>query len=378
MNINVVGDFCINPKNLSKNLFSDGIVSIFSNADINIANLECPIIPRAKGKTEIMKTGPSLHTFNEVLNHLEQLNIHAVTLANNHILDYGENGLNNTILECKNRDIDVVGVGSNITEASKPLIIEKEGSRIAIVNFCENEWSIATNDTAGANPLDIIENVKQIKYARKFADIVLVIIHGGHEYYHLPSPRMVKQYRFLAEQGADIIIGHHPHVVGGYEVYKKVPIFYSLGNFIFTSSSKFESFYTGLILNIQFKHNKIDNWELIPSRQSFGDNIVSVIKDNEKDKILGDINRYSQIISNEKELNYHWNDWITKRRKDTLKIFSPLNIIPIPYVGAIFRRLGANKILLTRKYLSSVLNYIRCEALHDLSKEVIKSKLVNK
>ena len=109
---------------------------------------------------------------------------------------------------------------------------------IFIFNFCENEWSIAESDNPGANPMDIIDNANQIKYARELADYVIVIVHGGHEYYNLPSPRMQKQYRFYADQGADIVVGHHTHCISGNEVYKGVPIYYSLGNFIFTKNKK--------------------------------------------------------------------------------------------------------------------------------------------
>lgn len=377
MKINIVGDFCISPPYLTTDLFAENVVSTFNEADINIANLECPVITEIK-EDKIEKTGPNLYTFNGVFDHLKKLNVTAVTLANNHIMDFGEAGLKNTLYLCEKSNIQASGVGKNLHEAAKPLILQKDDTKIAIINFCENEWSIASEDNAGANPFDIIENVKQINNVKQAVDLVMVIIHGGHEHYHLPSPRMVKQYRFLADQGADIVIGHHPHCIGGYEIYNDVPIFYSLGNFIFTRTSKYDSSYIGLILNLEIINNKIKNWVLIPTRQAKRDHWLSLLSGSEKGKVYEDIRSYSEILTNKHELDKEWREWISMRRKDTLKIFSPLNIIPIPYVGAVLRRLGANRILLTKKYLSSVLNYIRCEALHDLSKEVIESKLNSK
>ncbi len=82
---------------------------------------------------------------------------------------------------------------------SQPFTIEKEGLKIAILNFTENEWSSATKDKGGANPLDIIDNVRQIKTAKANHDKVICVIHGGHEHYNLPSPRMQKQNRFYAK-----------------------------------------------------------------------------------------------------------------------------------------------------------------------------------
>ena len=89
---------------------------------------------------------------------MSELNIDVVTLANNHILDFGNKALENTFESCHNNGILSVGAVVNLNQASKPLIIEREGIKIAIVNFCEHEWSVATSTNVGANPLDIIDN----------------------------------------------------------------------------------------------------------------------------------------------------------------------------------------------------------------------------
>src|SRR6185369_4870371 len=115
---------------------------------------------------------------------------------------------------------------------------------------------------------------------------VIVIIHGGHEYYHLPSPRMVKQYRFYAENGADAIIGHHTHCTSGYEVYKNVPIFYSLANFLFTLNSKHECWYTGLILQLEISQHKDISFELYPIKQQRKNFNVEFLQDTEKEKVI--------------------------------------------------------------------------------------------
>src|SRR5690554_8220427 len=106
--------------------------------------------------------------------------------------------------------------------------------------------------------MNIIYNTNQIKEAKATHDKVIVIIHGGHEYYNLPSPRMQKQYRFYAEQGADIIISHHTHCISGKEVYKGVPIYYSLGNFLFTNTSSFEDWYIVIVLDLTIINGKLE------------------------------------------------------------------------------------------------------------------------
>lgn len=198
---------------------------MFENTDFRIVNLEAPITPNYQHH-KITKTGPHLRmSSNTVFPYLQQLNIDAVTMANNHILDYGEKGVTDTFCELNRQHIRYVGAGNNLSDAAKYLSIEKDGLKIAIINFCENEWSIAEEDTPGANPMDIIDNANQIREAKSTHDKVIVIVHGGHEYYNLPSPRMQKQYRFYADQGADIVVGHHTHCISGNEVYKGVPIY---------------------------------------------------------------------------------------------------------------------------------------------------------
>ena len=88
--------------------------------------------------------------------------------------------------------------------------------------------------------MDIIDNTNQIREAKASHDKVIVIVHGGHEYYNLLSPRMQKQYRFYADQGADIVVGHHTHCISGNEIHNGVPKYYSLGNFLFTGRSTIE------------------------------------------------------------------------------------------------------------------------------------------
>jgi poly-gamma-glutamate synthesis protein (capsule biosynthesis protein) len=378
MLINVAGDFCITPPFLPNDLFSQEVVALFERADLNIVNLECPIISQNELDNKILKTGPHLHSDDGIFNHFKNLNINAVALANNHILDYSDAGLQRTVEKCRENNIITTGVGKNIRDAGMPRFIDKNGLLLAIVNICENEWSIAGSDSPGANPLDLVDNHNQIKLAKSKADKVFVIIHGGHEYYPLPSPQIVKTFRFFADSGADAVIAHHPHCIGGYEVYKSVPIFYSLGTMIITRASVYDAWYTGLVLQIDIDDSLQMKWQLIPIRQSIENHSVSLLNGAHKEDVLSDVEKYSRIIANDEELHDNWVKYIDTKKKQILQKFSPLNGLRNRYLIAIFRRLGFNKIAFSKKYLASVLNYIRCDALHNLSKEVLKSKLYNK
>ena len=371
------GDFCITPQYSSENLFSEEVIRLFSQSDINIINLECPVID--EGNTDkITKTGPHLSTNYAVFKQLKQLNIHAVTLANNHILDYGQKGMSSTINNCLQNNILTTGAGENIELAAKPTIIEKRGLRIALVNFCEHEFSIATTVSAGANPIDIIDNLKVIKAARTMSDFVLVIIHGGHEHYNLPSPRMVKQYRFFAENGADAVIGHHTHCISGFETHHKIPIFYGLGNLLFTIKGEYNGWNNGLIVKFEAEKGSPLKWELFPTQQSKENFHLSISGNKDREKVMNEINSYSKIITDPEELNNNWILFAKKMESQILNDFSPINIVPGRYVKAILRRAGLNRFIFRKKYLTSILNSIECESLYDLSQFILNLKIKEK
>jgi poly-gamma-glutamate synthesis protein (capsule biosynthesis protein) len=342
MKLLIAGDFFITPKHLGQDFFQKDLINIFKNSNLNIINLESPIIENNE-MLKIDKTGPNLRTDEKIIKQINELNINVVTLANNHILDYGDKGLINTLQICWKNDVKTVGAGLNLKNASKPLIIELQGKKIGIINFCENEWSTATLNTAGANPLDIIDNLTQIQQTKDKADYVIVIIHGGHEYYNLPSPRMQKQYRFFAVNGADIIIGHHPHCISGYEIYNSVPIFYSLGNFVFTLDSKYDDWYLGLLLSIEIKDDKI-SWDIVPVKQSRDDFSVTVLHGSEKTEVLNRIKVYSDIICEKQSLIKRWDEFIDRKYKSKIWAFSPINMFGNSKFKGLFRRLKCERI----------------------------------
>lgn len=375
--VNIAGDFCVTPDFVSKDLLSPEIVKFFIQPAINIVNLECPVNKDGE-KNKIVKHGPHLQTNEQIFNLLKKLNIAAVTLANNHILDYGTQGLQSTLQECRKNSIAAVGVGENLKAAGNYIIIEQNEYRIAVVNFCENEWSIATDETAGANPLDIIENLSQIKKARAEADFVIVIIHGGNEYYNLPSPRMVKQYRFFAENGADAVIGHHTHCVSGYEVHNNVPVFYGLGNMLFTKKSDEPGWFKGLTVQLILQKNQPVKFNLIPIGQKKESFQLTILQDEEKQQVLNEIENYSAIIADKNKLKAAWAALINKRTAQYLHNFSAINAIPGKYIRSGLKRMGFVNASLSKKYLTGVINYICCEAHLDVAAEVLRSKLSKK
>lgn len=370
MKILITGDLVVNQQYDTKNNIDKNIIDLFEQSDYNIVNLEAPI---TSSETKIIKTGPNLKADKDsTLSVLKTLKIDAVTLANNHVLDYDEQGVSDTLQFCTDNKIATVGAGMNIKEASKTLYINSDEGKIAIINFAENEWSAATTDSAGFNPMNVIDNTYQIREARRQANYVIVIIHGGHEYYNLPSPRMQKQYRFYAEQGADIVVAHHTHCISGNEVYKGVPIYYSLANFLFTKNNPNEDWYNGLVLGIEIK-DRVINTKLYPVEQEKENFKLSL---SASSRTIGRIKQFNSIITDSGELKEKWNEYVQKQSNSYFNYWSPLSMIKNRYIRAALKKLNFN--LINKKGLALYLNLMRCEAHKDLSLAVIKKSLSKK
>lgn len=238
MKVIIAGDFAPRARlakqiedKLFSEMFPDDIQAIIKSADFSFVNFESPIAePSYK---PIPKCGPNLCCTNKAAEAVKYAGFTGVTMANNHILDFGIDGLDKSVECCKSNGLDVVGVGHDIHAAAEILYLEKDGKTLAVINCCEHEFSIATNNSAGANPLNPVQQFYSIQEVRKTADYVLLVVHGGHEHFQLPSPRMQETYRFFVDAGADAVVNHHQHCYSGYEVYKGKPIFYGLGNFCF-------------------------------------------------------------------------------------------------------------------------------------------------
>ena len=205
MELLLAGDYCPQNRivsitnNMNKAVFG-GLSGIIERADYSIVNLECPVTPQRT--KPIFKQGPCLQCGVEMLDAIKDVGFDCVTLANNHFRDYGEEGCVNTIKFLTAKGLDYVGGGRNLQEALQVFFRRIGGKTISIINCCEREFSLATDKRAGANPLSPITQYHQIIEARKKADFVILIIHGGVEHFQYPTKRMVQTYRFFIDAGA--------------------------------------------------------------------------------------------------------------------------------------------------------------------------------
>ena len=356
MRIVIAGDFSLQgrlakcrDKDVLKYLLWGGVRNSIKG-DYAIVNFESPVAP--SDARPIIKDGPSLRNPEEVLEVLREIGFNVLTLANNHLKDYGCSGVQNTLNACKEFGFLTIGAGTNLAEAKKPLILAKDGFRVGILNVCEHESSIATDSTAGAAPLELANLFYDIKDLRKEVDKVIVIIHGGCEHYQLPTPRMKREYHLIADFGADLIVNHHQHCYSGYEIYNGAPIFYGLGNFFFDNPKKRgDKWNEGFLLELDIDKEKT-SFKLIPFSQCDKDPVIEIREYNEvKDKI----EELNAIIADDNQLCEHFDSLV--KSKKPLRPFLPYGN---HYLRALYNR-GLLPDFMSKQRKAIIENSISCE-----------------
>ena len=364
MRVLIAGDFAprarlakqIEERKFSE-VFPEDVRKVIKSADFSFVNFESPVVE--DGYKPIPKCGPNLRCTPEAAEAVRYAGFTGVTMANNHVLDFGPEGLRKSIECCKDQGLDVVGVGDNLSEAERIIYLEKDGKKLAIINCCEHEFSIATESEAGANPLNPIRQYYAIQEAKKHADYVLVIVHGGHEHFQLPSPRMQETYRFFVDAGADAVVNHHQHCYSGYEVYNSKPIFYGLGNFCFDAPKMRNSIWNeGYMVMLSFDKQAI-TYQMIPYIQY--NDIASVELLSDRTLFDNRIEELNGIIQNQKELKKEVDEYYRSTASGMLLLHQP-------YENRILNKLYRMHLLpslVSRKKYLMLLNYIYCEAHHD-------------
>lgn len=263
-------------------------MDLYRQADVAMVNLENPLT-RAEtirpGKEFNFKADP------QSVQVLTEGGVDIVNLANNHTMDYEAPGLEETLQTLDQAGIHYVGAGRDIKEARRPEIIEVKGQRIAYLGYYDPESHAAADQVAGTNPLLEAQIAEDIRAIRNQVDWIIVNYHWGAELADHPADWQRELAHFTIDQGADVVVGHHPHVLQGAEIYKGRPIAYSLGNFIFGGNSR--SDYDTAVLKVSLKGRKM-KVEFLPVEVRQYQ--PKVVKDERGDYILNYIEEISQIF----------------------------------------------------------------------------------
>lgn len=361
MKLLIAGDFC--PQKGAADLFEqnkfgdvlDDVKKIILDADYSIVNFECPICLGGE-KPNLKRL--SLFCKPSGLKAAKYAGLKCVTLANNHFRDWGDGGVNSTLKCCKNLNIDYVGGGENIEEASRVLYKTIGNEKLAVINCCEHEFSLATENRGGSNPLNPIRQFRAIQAARKEANYVIVIVHGGHEHFQLPSTRMQETYRFFIDAGADAVVNHHQHCISGYEIYNKKPIFYGIGNFCFDYNiANKETWYVGYMVALNLHSGGID-YEITPYVQCQEEMKIKIISIQEIQKQLDNLNA---IIADPARISYETRHYYNDCMSSVESVIEPYTNC---YIKGLRKR-GLFPNIITKKWLMYLCNYVMCESHRD-------------
>lgn len=242
--INIIGVGDIMPGGIltgnTKGCVSDDIIELLNAADIRVATLETAIGNTPSFYDEKMsRKGDVIYAPDEDLEKLEYLGINIVSLANNHFFDLGIEGAKHTIELLDRMGIKHVGGGLNLEEASKAVIETINGETVAFLAFCDYEekyvgWCPYATETApGVNPMYENHVAAEIKKYKSKCDYVVVMPHWGKEHTYMTTNHVYRMAKLMIKNGADLILGSHPHRVQPVVNFKKSSVAYSLGNFLF-------------------------------------------------------------------------------------------------------------------------------------------------
>jgi poly-gamma-glutamate capsule biosynthesis protein CapA/YwtB (metallophosphatase superfamily) len=251
-----VGDLLLD-RGVREQINKHGIAAIlahvqpaFSKADAVVANLECPVtkLHAPINKKFIFRGEP------EWLPELKKCGITHLVMANNHSNDQGRDGMKDTYKNLVSNGLIPAGYGATQDEACKPVILEKNGVKVALfssVLLTLENWAFLP-DSAGCCQASVEELKTRISDFKKSHNDykIIVMLHWGAEFHETPLPSQQQEAEGLVDAGADAIIGCHPHVIQSYKTYKGKPIFYSIGNFVF--DQEYPAATRGLMVELDF------------------------------------------------------------------------------------------------------------------------------
>lgn len=226
--ITIWGDFKAN--NIEHLNISGELQLLLNQSDINVVNFEAPV--KFKGKP-ISKSGPNIKQSVEAPRWLEEHGYNVVSLANNHTMDFGKEGLRATMDEFNLAH--VIGAGTWDEAYRMYIVTTEDGIKIGFLAATHCEFGTLTDKEVDQEGCAWCQHpdFERLILERKSVDFLIIINHGGVEYMDMPLPEWRGLYKKWIDMGADAVIASHPHVPQGWEVYKGKPILYSLGNFCF-------------------------------------------------------------------------------------------------------------------------------------------------
>ncbi|MBP5265255.1 MAG: CapA family protein [Lachnospiraceae bacterium] len=289
-------NFMDRQKNGLVDCFSPDLLELMQQSDVFVVNNEFAFTNRGtalSGKAFTFRADPKLVT------QISAIGTDVVTLGNNHVWDYGEIGMKDTLSTFRDIELPYIGAGENLDEAEKIIYYVAGGRKIALVDATQIERTYdytkeATDERAGVlKCLHPEKYCSVISRAKKNADIVIAVVHWGTEGNAMYGQDQINLANAFIHSGADVIIGGHPHCLQGIEFVGDVPIYYSLGNYWFSSTSNMPTAYDTGLAEVTIHSDGKTDLRFIPCHFEFG--VTSLVTDTNDSRALYD---YVESISN--------------------------------------------------------------------------------
>ena len=354
----MLGDICPVNGQMSLN------VSLGSD-DVLIGNLECPLIDNP---TPIEKTGPVLYSQQGLASKLKKFGFDAVSLANNHIRDCGDEGVYKTITLCNDNGIKTFGAGQTQEEALRPFVIENDGLKVGVISFAEREFNYAKKGKAGAAVFDPYDSFERIATLKKSVDAVIVLYHGGIEHYIYPTPLLQKKCRKMVDAGADVVLCQHSHCIGTRENYNGGEILYGQGNSVFGYRKGDDSWNYGLIVKISLSETNLKvDYDVLENKP---DGTVSLVEGEVRSKVLESFEFQSSKIHNSEYIENEWKKFCKERES----LYMPLLLGFGKNSNRLNRLLGNAivRLFYSKRQLNIIHNIIRCDAHEEVLETLLE------
>lgn len=304
----VTGDLCPLAR-VEKDLLQTSAEDIFGDIlpqlhdkDFSITNLE---IALTSGEEVIDKSGPCLRVNPAIMAELRKTKFDLYSVANNHARDYGDSSFLETLKHIKNNNAQYVGGGHNATSAAVPFKVEIKGVKFAIFSICMHSDCDAGENTPGVNALNLPYNTIDVMRAAQDGYKPIVIFHDGKEFIPFPSSRIRNYCRAFVDAGACAVIGHHPHIIRGMEIYKDSLIAYSLGNFLFPqrdgTSMPDPFWFRGFSIRLLISPSGLAGFDVIPHEYDQKTGLLGGMKNESRHRFFENINRLNKILETDNE-----------------------------------------------------------------------------
>jgi len=238
----------------------DGVAPFLRSADLAFANLEGPVTDRGGPlpKEFVFRAPP------EAALALKRAGLGIVSLANNHTLDYGPEGLADTVARLERQGVATVGAGPDRARARQPRVIRLHGLSLAFLAFngFPNEVLAPVSTEPSVAALETGSLAAEVAAAKRAADVVIVSLHWGEEFSQVPTEGQRRLAREAVDAGATLVVGHHPHVLQPIEEYRRGLIAYSLGNLVFDQDRP-ETARSALLV-VRLSRAGLESWDVIP------------------------------------------------------------------------------------------------------------------